>query len=164
MDSKTNKVPRKMFTPQEDALIVMLVENFGQKNWQLIAKALTNRTPRQVRERFRNYLSPGLVNGPWSRNEDELLKKLYLEYGPKWSKISTFFKSRSDVNIKNRWSSISKLIQPISSPEMNVTKKEGSKEDLYEQNPMDFSTHQHDFQQDVFDFNFPYEWNYCLSE
>jgi hypothetical protein len=164
MASKKDKVPRKMFTPQEDALIVMLVENFGQKNWQLIAKALINRTPRQVRERFRNYLSPGLTNGPWSRNEDELLKNLYFEYGPKWSKISTFFKSRSDVNIKNRWSSISKLFQPISSPEISLPKQDDSKEKVHEPDPIGFPALQFDIHHDIFEPNFSSEWNFCVPE
>jgi len=50
------------------------------------------------------FLSPEVVNGPWTKQEDELLLKLHTEHGPKWSKISKFFKGRSDCNVKNRWS------------------------------------------------------------
>ena len=164
MAAKLDKVPRKMFTPQEDALIVVMVEKFGQKSWQLIAQSLTNRTPRQVRERFRNYLSPGLKNGPWSRKEDELLKKLYSEYGPKWSKISSFFESRSDVNIKNRWSSIAKLGQPVSYPEITLAKPDEKEKIVTEQEHFEVSLPQFDIQPDVFDSNYPFDWNFCVQE
>ena len=150
-DAKKEKAPRKMFTPQEDALIVMLVDKYGQKDWKLIAQSLPNRTTRQVRERFRNYLTPGLTNGPWSRQEDELLKNLYAQYGPKWSKISTFFKSRSDVNIKNRWTSISKVNYYVSSPETvpEMPQKEENKVILPEE-PQNYTYYGFDEPQDLY--------------
>jgi hypothetical protein len=43
---------------------------------------------------------------PWSDAEDALLHEKVAEYGPKWAKISVFFKGRSDASIKNRWSSL----------------------------------------------------------
>ena len=113
---------RRMFTPQEDALIVYLVNHYGNKDWRLIAKSLPNRTTRQVRERFKNFLSPELENGPWSREDDDLLKKLYAEYGPKWSKIAACFKNRSEVNIKNRWTSITKVNKYATPSQGNIQK------------------------------------------
>ena len=44
-----------------------------------------------------------MVNGPWTREEDQLLMRLYQQYGPKWAQFTKFFKGRSDYNIKNRW-------------------------------------------------------------
>lgn len=97
-----------MFTPEEDAKIKELVQVFGE-DWRAISKAMPDRTLRQVRERYKNFLAPGIVNGPWSRQEDSLLIQLFRSLGPKWSKISKHFPSRSDINVKNRWTSISKL-------------------------------------------------------
>ncbi|EAX86725.1 Myb-like DNA-binding domain containing protein [Trichomonas vaginalis G3] len=114
----SQKPPRKMFSPHEDVIIVTLANQQEKKDWKYIASHLPGRTPRQVRERFRNHLSPGLENGPWTREEDDLLRKLFKEYGSKWSLISSYFKSRSDTNVKNRWNSIAKM-----SSKMNSLKK-----------------------------------------
>lgn len=97
---------RQTFSPEEDAYLCSLVQQFGVNSWKFIAKKMPNRTTRQCRERYKNYLSPEIKNGPWTKEEDELLKEKYKEFGPKWAQISSFFNSRSDVNIKNRWASI----------------------------------------------------------
>ncbi|OHS96096.1 hypothetical protein TRFO_37767 [Tritrichomonas foetus] len=98
---------RQMFSPQEDETLKQLVSQYGDKDWKLIARKMPNRSTRQCRERYKNYLAPEIKNGPWTREEDELLRSKYQEFGPRWSTIATFFESRSDVNIKNRWTSIS---------------------------------------------------------
>lgn len=99
------KSSRQMFTPKEDKQLIELVKEYGDRNWRVISKKMENRTTRQCRERYRNYLSPNLTNGPWTAEEDLLLEQKYVELGPKWAAISQFFKNRSDVNIKNRWAS-----------------------------------------------------------
>lgn len=104
---KEKKIPqRKLFSPEEDAFLKFLVMQYGTKDFKKIASFIPGRTPRQVRERYKNYLSPEINNGPWSRDEDALLKAKYEELGPKWSKIAEFFPHRSDINVKNRWTSI----------------------------------------------------------
>lgn len=102
---KEKKIVRQMFTMDEDDRLCALVKEYGEKNWRTISKHMPNRTTRQCRERYRNYLSPTVKNGPWTPEEDLLLEQKYLEYGPKWATIAQFFRSRSDVNIKNRWAS-----------------------------------------------------------
>lgn len=99
------KSSRQMFSIEEDDMLSKLVKEYGEKNWRTISKHMPNRTTRQCRERYRNYLSPQIKNGPWTTEEDLLLEQKYLEYGPKWATIAQFFKTRSDVNIKNRWAS-----------------------------------------------------------
>ncbi|EAX87556.1 Myb-like DNA-binding domain containing protein [Trichomonas vaginalis G3] len=104
--SKNN---RRMFTLEEDMIIYSMVNMQKDKNWKLIANALDGRSPKQVRERYKNYLAPGIVNAPWTHQEDDLLKDLYKKIGPKWSQLKGYFKNRSEINIKNRWSSLAKL-------------------------------------------------------
>lgn len=94
-----------MFSIEEDDMLINLVKEYGDKSWRTISKHMPNRSTRQCRERYRNYLSPEIKNGPWTAEEDLLLEQKYLEYGPKWATIAHFFKTRSDVNIKNRWAS-----------------------------------------------------------
>lgn len=103
--NEKKKSSRQMFTPKEDKQLIELVKEYGDRNWRVISKKMENRTTRQCRERYRNYLSPNLTNGPWTAEEDLLLEQKYVELGPKWAAISQFFKNRSDVNIKNRWAS-----------------------------------------------------------
>lgn len=94
---------RQKFTAEEDARLIELVRIHGNKAWKKIASIMKTRTTRQCRERYINYLSPSVTNGPWSAEEDQLLIEKVQEMGPKWSKIVKFFTSRSDVNIKNRY-------------------------------------------------------------
>ncbi|OHT13239.1 hypothetical protein TRFO_16685 [Tritrichomonas foetus] len=109
---------RQMFSPEEDEALKELVKKFGDKDWKFVARKMPGRTTRQCRERYKSYLAPEIKNGPWTKDEDELLRQKYEELGPKWAQIATFFKSRSDVNIKNRWSSLS-----IRSNQKNESKK-----------------------------------------
>lgn len=97
---------RSRFTKDEDEKLRQLVSFHDPPNWNEISKHMKNRTARQCRERYANYLRPNLINGPWTQEEDDLLKELYEQYGPKWSFISQSFKSRSSVNIKNHHSSL----------------------------------------------------------
>ena len=100
------KMQRKLFSIEEDAKLRFLVLQYGTSDFKKIASMMPGRSTRQVRERYKNYLSPEINNGPWSRDEDNLLRQKYNELGPKWSKIAEFFPSRSDINVKNRWTSI----------------------------------------------------------
>lgn len=99
----TKKSQRKTFSPSEDYLLKRLVEIHGDKNWEQISKYLDGRNARACRERWRLNLSPGIVNGPWSHEEDMLLVKRVQEIGPKWKLLSKEFIGRSECNIKNRW-------------------------------------------------------------
>ena len=102
---------RKLFSKEEDITILYLINERGLTDWKNISKYLSNRSSRQIRERYKNYLQPFLINSPWKKEEDEKLISLYTEYGPKWSLISSKFGNRSDISIKNRWNSINKLYE-----------------------------------------------------
>lgn len=115
--------PKNKFTPTEDQKLINIVKNYdftllkqdSEKksksdihNWVEIAKQLdTGRNARQCRDRWINYLSPLVQKNPWTDEEDKLLLQKYQEIGPKWTKIASFFDSRTDINLKNRF----KLIQ-----------------------------------------------------
>lgn len=101
-----DEVPRqrRRFTPEEDDLLRDLVARSPEPvDWNEIGGKL-NRTSRQVRERYRNYVNPGLRQEPWTPEEDKLLREKYAELGPRWVQMKQFFGGRSDVNIKNHWS------------------------------------------------------------
>lgn len=91
------------FSTEEDQNLIAIVETFGTKNWNLISKKMKTRNPRQYRDRWRNYLCPGLSNAPFSELEDKHLDELYLQFGSKWTKIAQFFPNRSCNSLKNRF-------------------------------------------------------------
>ena len=97
---------RSKFTPHEDETIIRIVNEFGPRAWRLIASNLPGRSARQIRERYVNYLSPKVCNDPWTFEEDQRLREKVAQHGRKWSKIAKFFKNRTDVIIKNRWSKL----------------------------------------------------------
>lgn len=95
--------PRSGFTPEEDCLLIDLVAQFGNDSWTTISSYMEKRNARQCKDRYTSYLSPTINNGPYSEEEDDLLRKKYNEIGPKWVKISKFFPNRTDISVKCRW-------------------------------------------------------------
>ena len=107
---------RTKFSPEEDDRLRELVDKYGTNDWAKIALALGGRTSRQCRERYKNFLQPSLVNGPWTPEEDELLIRLYHHYGPNWVAMHRIhFPTRSNNNIKNHWAILAPQLMKITS-------------------------------------------------
>lgn len=96
---KTKRIP---FTDIENRIIRESVRKMGEK-WDAISKKLPGRTPKQIHDRYINYLRDGLKAEPWSKEEDDILMKMYKLIGPKWSKMMINLPGRSGNDIKNRW-------------------------------------------------------------
>lgn len=94
---------RKRFTLEEDRQLKSLVDKIGVKLWDEIALHMPNRTARQCRDRYYNYLFKEITHQPWTPEEDRLILEKYKEFGPHWVKIAKFLNGRSGNNIKNRW-------------------------------------------------------------
>ncbi|OHT11835.1 hypothetical protein TRFO_18634 [Tritrichomonas foetus] len=95
--------PKAKFNEQEDTLLRHLVAKLGESNWAAVAERMPHRNMRQCKERWQNYLSPTISRDPWTPEEDSLLEQKFVELGPKWVRISMFFKNRTDANVKNRY-------------------------------------------------------------
>jgi hypothetical protein len=72
---------------------------------------MKNRTPRQCRNRWFNYLDPKISHSPWTLEEDQLLLESFQQYGNKWSKISSHFQNRNQVSVRNRFRRIFSINQ-----------------------------------------------------
>jgi hypothetical protein len=94
------------FTQTEDIKLLELVAAHGERDWPSIARQMQNRTVRQCRERWCNYLAPWVANGPWSADQNALLLEKFKEFGPKWKTLTRFFPGRTDINIKNHYMTI----------------------------------------------------------
>ena len=97
------KSQRRKFSPEEDAALQRLVEEHGAHKWDHIAASMPGRTGRQCRDRYQNYLCPGISRDEWTHEEEMLLLEKHAEYGSQWAKISKFFNGRTGTALKNRW-------------------------------------------------------------
>ncbi|OHS93065.1 Myb-like DNA-binding domain containing protein [Tritrichomonas foetus] len=94
---------RKKFTKHEDSLLKERVSEYGLSNWALVAMYIPNRTPKQCRDRYTNYLRDDLSFSEWTENDEIKLINLFNIYGPKWAAISSAFGNRSENDLKNKW-------------------------------------------------------------
>jgi hypothetical protein len=103
VDSARIGASRRKFTAEEDLQLRSLVEQLGIKHWDEISRCLQDRTPRQCRNRYKNYLLDSLVTNPWTPEEDAVLIEKFHQIGPKWVEIGKLLSGRSGNNVKNRW-------------------------------------------------------------
>lgn len=94
---------KRPWTQEEDDLLRALTEHHGVGLWATIAQHIPTRTGKQVRERWLNHLSPGVVKRPWSEEEDRVIIETHLRYGNAWSRIAKMLHGRSDNSVKNRF-------------------------------------------------------------
>jgi hypothetical protein len=74
-----------------------------EPEWARVARQMPHSfTPRQCRERWKNYLNPELVHDPWSREEDRLLMDEYTRVGNRWISIAAVLDGRSAAAVRNR--------------------------------------------------------------
>ncbi|CAD8104972.1 unnamed protein product [Paramecium sonneborni] len=104
--------------PKEDEIISSLMNEQDEKHiWTFIALELYNqnggqfiRTPKQVRERWMNYLNPKLNKSNWTQREDIQLLTNILKNGKRWSQLSTILQGRTENQVKNRFKSLMQKI------------------------------------------------------
>ena len=116
------------WTRDEDEKIRKFVEEYGTKEWVLIAKHLEGRVGKQVRERWLNHLDPSINKGPWTTEEDEIFLSLHQKLGNKWTKIAESLPGRTENAIKNRYNAILRRHKRRSVEAKDPTTKDNQKE------------------------------------
>jgi hypothetical protein len=65
-ENSCNQVKRPRFSPQEDLLLIELVNKYGYLQMKKISKLLPGRNKRQCEERWNGFLAPHLTSLPWT--------------------------------------------------------------------------------------------------
>lgn len=94
---------RNLFTDDEDKRLKELIEEYGEDDWEIIAKNMKGRDIRQCKERWKFYLSPDVNKNEWTEGDDKLLLELQGQFGNKWKLIANYFDGRNDLQIRNRF-------------------------------------------------------------
>ncbi|KAK7959168.1 uncharacterized protein PG986_004022 [Apiospora aurea] len=106
MSSSGRKSPKR-WTEDEDALLYHEHTRLSDPNeitdWSRIAEGVPGRSNKDCRKRWVNKVCGGLNKGPWSREEDQRLRKAMEVHGSKWTRVSEEVASRSADQCAKRW-------------------------------------------------------------
>ena len=97
----------KRWQASEDDALRALVEARGvpttSREWKRIAKRMPfERSLKQCRSRWKDFLAPGVRRDAWTAEEDELLLETQARLGNSWSLMLPLFPGRSYPALKNR--------------------------------------------------------------
>lgn len=107
---KRRNYSRRTFTIDEDKKLLELVTKY-KENWKEISREMKSRNIRQCKERYFHYLSPNINHEKWREDEDSLLLKYVEMYGKKWKNFENYFNGRTEIDIRNRFYVLSRLIK-----------------------------------------------------
>ncbi|XP_022737915.1 transcription factor MYB3R-2-like isoform X2 [Durio zibethinus] len=92
------------WTEEEDNLLTEAVKKCNARNWKKIAEFLPGRTDIQCLHRWQKVLNPGILKGPWTKEEDDHITMLVKKYGCKrWSVIAKYLGGRIGKQCRERW-------------------------------------------------------------
>ncbi|KAJ1721752.1 hypothetical protein LPJ53_003763 [Coemansia erecta] len=96
---------RAGWTPEEDKLLRLGVGIYGPntESWPRIAMLVPGRTNKSCRKRWFHSLDPALHKGPWSAEEDSLLRQRVNQYPSQWSRVAEGIPGRTDDQCAKRW-------------------------------------------------------------
>jgi len=114
------------WTIDEDRKLIEWVRKEGALKWSQCAEFIRGRSGKQCRERWFNTLCPHVKKGNWSPEEDFNIFQLYNKYGSQWSKITEYFKGRTENSIKNRFYSTLRRIATEKKKEKTKADNNGS--------------------------------------
>lgn len=93
------------WTKEEDIKLRSAVAAVGAKNWKRISQEFLDgrRSDVQCLHRWNKVLKPGLVKGPWTMEEDEIIRSCIQEGITKWSEIAAKVPGRIGKQCRERW-------------------------------------------------------------
>nr|CCA22146.1 conserved unknown protein putative [Albugo laibachii Nc14] len=106
--SEQSLLNQRKWTRDEDRRLRNAVIKHQGRNWRHIAEELgDHRTDIQCLHRWNKVLKPGLVKGPWTPEEDQILLELvgqFQKFGKiRWSEIAVYLPGRVGKQCRERW-------------------------------------------------------------
>uniref|UniRef100_A0A7S3LND3 Uncharacterized protein n=1 Tax=Aplanochytrium stocchinoi TaxID=215587 RepID=A0A7S3LND3_9STRA len=93
----------KRWSKQEDGALRDAVDTLGPKNWKRISLVVPGRSDVQCLHRWQKVLRPGLVKGPWTKEEDDTVRRCIETGIKKWSEIASYVPGRIGKQCRERW-------------------------------------------------------------
>ncbi len=137
------KIKKGFWTFEEDQELLRLFRING-KNWAKIANNFRykNRTGKQIRQRYLNFLDPKINRSKFSLEEDLMILKLFHIYKSNWKNYVNHFNHRSVDMIKGRYySSVRfniKILNIVNSLKEKNIKSENNYKTIDIKNELDF--------------------------
>jgi hypothetical protein len=91
--------------PEEDQRLRDGVAAVGAKNWKKVSEMYmdSKRTDVQCLHRWQKVLRPGLVKGPWTKDEDHIIIQCMNSGITKWSEVANKIPGRIGKQCRERW-------------------------------------------------------------
>jgi len=94
----------------EDKMLLDIVEEFRERDWESISKMLKSRmkvesfrTPFNCFRRYQRSHNTKVYKRDWTKEEDENLKRLFEKYGRNWNRIASEMPGRNTDQVFHRW-------------------------------------------------------------
>nr|AKA59791.1 MYB8 [Scutellaria taiwanensis] len=101
---KKAEVKRGAWTKEEDTLLRICIDKFGEGKWHKVPiRAGLNRCRKSCRLRWMNYLRPNIKRGYFTKDEVDLIQRLHKLLGNRWSLIAGRLPGRTANDVKNFW-------------------------------------------------------------
>jgi len=91
------------FTPEEDAQLEELIEQYGESKWSLIASIMKKWNRKQLRERYINFIKGRSTSANFTPTEDGMILEHIKKHGHTWKHLVTKLPGRSPIAVKNRY-------------------------------------------------------------
>jgi hypothetical protein len=92
------------WTNDEDENLKKYVDSHGERQWKKVSRLFSGRTAKQCAHRWYKVLKPALIKGPWTVEEDQILKDWVVKEGAhRWSQAAALIKGRSGKQCRERW-------------------------------------------------------------
>ncbi|GFS98341.1 transcription factor MYB3R-5, partial [Nephila pilipes] len=107
-NSRLNKsLVRKLWTPEEDAILIEAVETCRIGKfilWPKVTRFFENRPIQRVKERYYDYISNEIDRSPWTTEEDAMLIACIKKYGFNFGKAKKYLVGRTAISMSDRFS------------------------------------------------------------
>lgn len=92
----------RVWTSEEDKLLLESVRKNDGKNWKNIAKAVPGRSATQCSQRWRR-IQPYKLRQKWTKDEDKLILSLVEKHGLNWCLIASMLEGRTGKQVRERY-------------------------------------------------------------